>query len=78
MITELTATGPVPVEGVDVYRAMTTGWQGATTDKNGSYSISGLFDGIGRVAVIKAGYQTEERDVSIKGDTRLDIELVRR
>jgi hypothetical protein len=77
MITELTPAGPIPVEGVKVYRSMTTGWQDTTTDKNGFYRMFGMFDGTGAVSVIKEGFQTERRDVLINGDTRFDIALVR-
>jgi hypothetical protein len=77
VVTEMTPAGPAPVEGAWVDRGMTTGSQGASTDKNGFYSILGMYNGTGAVAVGKTGYKTEQRDVSINGDTRFDIQLVR-
>lgn len=78
VVTEETQTGSAPLEGVSVYRGMTGGWQGSTTDKKGFYTILGMYDGIGEVSVSKEGYGTERRPVSINGDTRFDIQLVRR
>jgi hypothetical protein len=57
---------------------MTTGWQSATTDHNGFYSIAGMYDSTGEVATIKEGYQDFQKVVTISGDTRFDISLVRR
>ena len=79
VVTESTPSGNVPVEGVSVYRGVVSGWRGATTDRNGFYSMLGMFNGTDTVAAIKEGYvQTDERSVLIKGDTRFDIQMVRR
>ena len=79
VVTEVTKAGEVPVEGASVYRLVASGWRGATTDNNGTYKMLGMYDGANTVAASKDGYQNQEiRDVSIKGDTRFDIQLVRR
>ena len=78
VVTEATPTGNVPVEGVTVYRGVVTGYRSATTDRNGFYSILGMFDGTDVVGTSKEGYaKTEHMGVSIKGDTRFDIQIVR-
>jgi carboxypeptidase family protein len=77
-VTEMTPSGRVPLEGVSVYRLVTSGWRNAKTDKNGFYQILGLIDGVAEVQAVSEGYGPVEREVSIQGDTRYDIELVRR
>jgi hypothetical protein len=78
-VTEVTPTGQVPVEGAWVDRLVVDGWRAATTDRNGVYSMSGMYDGISTVAASKDGYQQQEViNVPIQGDTRFDIQLVRR
>ena len=78
VVTEVTPHGIVPVAGVIVYRAVTGGWQDATTDATGFYKISGLNDGTEEVSAMKTGYQTSNDDsVTIRGDTRFDIRLSR-
>jgi hypothetical protein len=77
VVTEVTAEGPMPVEGVSVYRGVITGWRLGTTDKNGFYEIRGLFDGVEQVEAIKEGFGSAKNSISIKGDTRFDIQIVR-
>jgi hypothetical protein len=77
VVTEQTSRGRVPVEGAEVSRLMTTGWQSATTDADGLYRIPGLYDGTASVHTGKKGYQDDEKAVTIHGDTRYDVELVR-
>jgi hypothetical protein len=78
VVTDATRGGPVPVEGVTVYRGVVTGWRSATTDRDGYYSILGMFDGPEIVVADKPGYvQAQHKNVSIKGDTKFDIQLVR-
>ena len=77
VVTEVTRGDSVPVAGVVVYRAVTGGWQDATTDAKGFYTISGLNDGTEEVSAMKAGYQTIENSVTVRGDTRFDIRLSR-
>jgi hypothetical protein len=71
----MTATGLAPVEGVVVQASQT---KPVTTDANGFYNIPGL-DAAARMTVTtrKAGYASGETNVTISGDTRLDIQLVR-
>jgi hypothetical protein len=78
VVTEATRTGPAPVAGVTVYRGVTTGWRVAKTDTNGFYEIRGLFDGVEEVSTDMEGYETVKSNVSIKGDTRFDIQIMRR
>lgn len=77
VVTEMTATGPVPIGGVWVGRMVPAGWQEARTDQNGYYKIQGLIDGTDQVSVGKQGYQTVTRSLTLRGDVRLDFELVR-
>jgi hypothetical protein len=80
VVTELTATGQAPIEGAGVARLVRDGWRETTTDGNGFYEIRGLYDGSGVVSVGKAfvAYEKFEQHVTISGDTRFDILLVRR
>lgn len=71
-----TPTGLVPVEGVVVEEANLR--QRATTDANGAYSISGLYAMSNVVTASKIGYETDSRTLTISGDTRLDLRVVRR
>ena len=78
VVTEVTSTGLMPVEGVLVYRGVTTGYRVAKTDTQGFYRIPGLFEGAGAVSTDKEGYESSKSLVSITGDTRFDIQIVRR
>lgn len=80
VVTEVTETGQGPVENAGVWRVNEeeTGWQEGTTNKDGFYEIHGLYDGSKEVSVMKEGYNTVSRVVPINGDTRFDIQLVRR
>lgn len=82
LVFERTAGGQAPVEGVrveDSYRHVVS-----TTDANGRYSISltptelGRSDGFVALYVTREGFQTYTRELAMWGDTRVDIELVRR
>jgi hypothetical protein len=74
---ETTPDGRRPIAGATVSRSYGTGWQNATTDEHGMYSIRGLYTSNDVVAAGKQGYQTKETMLAIEGDTRFDIELVR-
>jgi hypothetical protein len=78
-VTEMTDAGPVPVQDVKVWRLNDeeTGWRGATTDQNGFYEIRGLYDGSRAASFVKEGYRTVETVVTISGDTRFDVRIVR-
>lgn len=77
VITEATPAGHLPVEGAVVSRGMTTGWQNATTDRDGRYRLPGMYDGTDIVSTGKDGYRRVESRVPINGDTRFDMQLVR-
>ena len=80
---EMTPSGRVPVEGAYV----TGAWDyPVMTDSNGFFSLSVcgdspcLFYNGDRfnVYVSKDNYQPVTKDVTVNGDTRLEIQLVRR
>jgi hypothetical protein len=72
-----TPTGLAPVEGARV-RLELGSLRDATSDQNGLYTLSGLYEGNGTVSTTRDGYDTDTRMVTISGDVRLDISLVRR
>ena len=76
-VTEATADGLIPLEGVHVSRAMTTGWQDVTTDSDGVYSLHGQWNGTNSWSVTKPGYHPQRGSVTVNGDTRVDVTLVR-
>ena len=78
VVTEMIENGPVAVEGVYVSRGVPGGWQRRDHRKDGFYTIHGLIDGTETVAVGKTGYVSQESTVTLNGDLRLDLQLVRR
>jgi hypothetical protein len=80
VITEMSESRPIPVEGAGVWRLdeEQSGCQVATTDKDGLYELKGLYDGEREVSVIKDGYDTVRGSVLINGDTRFDRQIVKR
>jgi hypothetical protein len=80
-VTEATESGLTPIENASVYRLdeEESGWDQATTDRNGFYEIHGLTDGSRLTGFSKDGYQKVERaDFPIHGDMRFDVQLIRR
>jgi hypothetical protein len=79
-LTEATATGLVPIENANVDRLNEEqgGWDHTTTDKNGFYELHGLLDGSRKAEFGKDGYRQIEQNVQVQGDTRFDVQLVRR
>ena len=75
-VTEATPNGLRPLEGATVSRAMTTGWQDAITGSDGVYSLHGQWNGTSAWFVSKAGYLPHSGDVTVNGDTRIDVTLV--
>jgi hypothetical protein len=83
VVFEITATGRTPVEGVFIegYDVAAT-----RTDRNGFYTVP-AYEGLNYLFVSKEGYQTDPPQlpncescnvaVTINGDTRVDIQLVR-
>jgi len=80
IVTEATEAGLTPIENASVYRLDEegSGWDQTTTEKNGFYQIHGLTDGSRLTGFNKDGYQKVEQAVSIHGDMRLDVQLIRR
>ena len=81
VISEATATGLVPIENADVWRLdeEQSGWDHSATDRNGFYQLHGLFDGSRQATFSKDGYQKlDPGDVPVHGDTRFDVQLLRR
>jgi hypothetical protein len=74
---EVTPTGQAPVSGARV-QVSRPHLLPATTDTRGSYRIDGVDDGPVSVEVSALDYETVNRDVTIDGDTRLDIQVIRR
>lgn len=77
LVTEAVNGRSVPVAGVTVRRAVTGGWQAATTDEDGVYSLRGMYTSNDLVSVLEDGFLDFERPVPIAGDTRFDIRLAR-
>ena len=87
VVSEMTETGLVPIEGVQLYCDGCGSEFGHTfmyTDSNGFYSFSWLYPGYQTLLVSKEGYRTPPGQtdgiftMTVTGDTRLDIQLVRR
>jgi hypothetical protein len=79
VITEVSASGPLPVEDATVWRLNEerSGWQGAKTDRNGFYELHGLYNGDREVVVTKDGYISAESVVLISGNTRFDRQIAK-
>jgi hypothetical protein len=89
---EMTAAGRVPVEGVSLYCDSCGSEFGHTftdTDANGAYSFGWSRNGAHPLLVRKDGYSvrgatgtfpdgTERIIATVNGDTRFDVEVVRR
>ena len=75
VISAVTPTGLTPLEGVHMF----INGRRATTDDQGVYRISGLEpNSFGTsVTATKAGYKVETTSLTISGDMRVDMELVR-
>lgn len=91
IVYEVTPTGHIPIEGVDVYcdSCGEFGHTSVFTDAKGAYSFPEVFNGSNPLIVRKEGYRDPPgtplgpvsqgwRQVTVNGDTRFDIELVRR
>ena len=76
VVFEVTPTGVMPIEGVQVEEY--DRHQFATTDANGFYRISGVSAGRIGVGFEKEGYQSSRSTVTVNGDTRFDIQAIRR
>ena len=90
VVLEVTSTGYTPIEGVAVYCELcgeeTHSW--SVTDSSGIYSFTGVWTTPGSPTPVwfgKEGYtdplgvtHSGLRQVMVSGDTRFDVELVRR
>lgn len=72
-VSEMTSAGPVPIERVQVIDLSTN--RTTISNSDGFYSIGQLPATNRSIQLIKDGYVTATRSVTISGDTRLDIEL---
>ncbi|HYT89694.1 MAG TPA: carboxypeptidase regulatory-like domain-containing protein [Gemmataceae bacterium] len=75
VVTEATPTGPMPLAGALLHWYVSDFWREATTDRNGFYTIPGVYDQSSVLDVSLEGYQTLRTAVTIRGDTRFDIQL---
>lgn len=92
VVYEMTVAGQAPIEGVEIYCDSCGSPMGHTfvhTDSAGFYSLAWAMNGVHPLFVTKAGYEIVDptgtlRDsigrikATVRGDTRFDIELVRR
>jgi hypothetical protein len=76
VVSEVTANGVMPIEGVQVEEYHRH--QFSTTDANGFYHISGVSVGSLGVGFEHEGYQSSRSIVNVNGDTRFDIQAIRR
>ena len=76
VVSEETANGVMPIEGVQVEEY--DRHQFARTDANGFYRISAVSAGRIGVGFDKEGYQSMRTSVTVNGDTRFDIQAIRR
>jgi len=76
VVSEVTPTGQAPVQGARVESSNPR--RAATTDQTGSYRIDGVYAGPNSVRVSTEAHETVSRDVTIAGDTRLDIQVIQR
>jgi hypothetical protein len=70
--------GRLPVAGAIVGVIVTSGWQEGTTDSRGFYRIPGVVDATRAFHVRRDGFVSAEGRLTIRGDTVLDVELVRK
>ena len=91
VVFEVTSGGSVPVEGASVYcdSCGDGGHSWLKTDGQGRYAFPAVYNGTTPIIITKAGYSVVApsrtlqdgsgmKDVLVNGDTRFDIELVRR
>ena len=74
-VTEMSTGGRSHVEGAVVTHVATG--RSATTDSTGAYSIAEIPAGLATIVATKDGYDATTRSVTVSGEMRLDLELVR-
>ena len=77
VVTQLTPMGAVPLSGAKVLLVVGDVWRNGTTDQDGGYQIPWLEDDVINVTVTMPGFATVSKTVTVKGNTRLDFQLVR-
>jgi len=79
-VTEMTASGPAPVAGAYISIPFGSGYREARTDASGMYVLHGLPRGTHSVSFSnsKSGYVAVTKTVSLSGDLRVDVELIRK
>lgn len=91
VVFEITGGGAVPVEGSHVYcdSCGDGGHSSVETDSEGHYAFPAVYNGDTPIIISKAGYAVVApirtlqdgsgmKNVTVNGDTRFDVELVRR
>jgi hypothetical protein len=92
VVSEVTPTGQVPVQDVQLYCdscGSPTGHTFTSTDANGTYRFSWAQNGFHALLVWRSGYEvvnptytladgTAVKSARVNGDTRFDIQIVRR
>jgi hypothetical protein len=76
-VTEASAPGNVPLEGVTIMIEISSGTRHATTDINGIYRFPGLYKVSVPVWASRVGYRPQGATAAIDGDTSLDFQLLR-
>ena len=69
-----TPAGLAPVEGARVRLEIGSFRADATSDQNGLYTLSGLYEGTSTVSTTRDGYDTDTRRVAISGECALTSE----
>jgi hypothetical protein len=77
VVTEMTASGPAPVAKAHISIPFGGGHREAQTDASGVYTLNGLPRGTHAVSFSKSGYVAVTRTLSLSGDSRVDVELIR-
>lgn len=76
---EMTKAGQMPIAGAFVMLTYGAGddYQSATTDLDGRFEIRGLYESVKGLNVYKEGYKFLSEPVSVDGDTRVVLRLLR-
>jgi hypothetical protein len=79
VVTEVTPIGRMPIAGAFVMLTYGAGddYQRATTDGDGGFEIRALYESVKGLNVYKEGYKFLSQPVSVDGDTRVDLRLLR-
>ena len=80
VVNEATPSGRIPVAGAFVRLTYGAGndYQSAMTDRDGRFEIGRLYHYVKDLNVFKEGYHFLSQPLSIDGDTKVDLQLMRR